>query len=64
MTPEFLEAILDGAARKRPKLLEVEIPGRVPSRGQQRFLAMRLRQMREDPRVPEWCPHAVVLDGR
>ena len=28
-----------------------------------RFFELRLRQMREDARFLEWCPHAVVLEG-
>ncbi len=64
MTPEFLEAVLDGDRTRAGELLEVELPDGFPREGGKRFFSMRLRQMREDPRFREWCPHAVVLEGR
>jgi RimJ/RimL family protein N-acetyltransferase len=64
MTPEFLEALVDGRREEAAQLLDVEFPEEFPREDGKRFLAMRLRQMREDPRVREWCPHVVVLDGR
>ena len=64
MTPEFLEALLDGRREEAGRLLDVELLDGFPPEGPMRFFAMRLRQMREDPKVREWCPHVVVLDGR
>jgi [ribosomal protein S5]-alanine N-acetyltransferase len=64
MTPEFLEALLDGRRAEAARLLDVEFPEEFPREGGKRFFALRLRQMREDPRVREWCPHVIVLDGR
>ena len=62
MTPEFLEALLEGRRAEAAELLDVELPEEFP-RGT-RFFALRLRQMREDPSFREWCPHVIVLDGR
>jgi RimJ/RimL family protein N-acetyltransferase len=64
MTPEFLEAILDGDRDRAAETLDVELPEDVVHEGTRRFFELRLRQMREDTRFLEWCPHAVVLDGR
>jgi len=63
MTPEFLEAILDGDRDRAAETLDVELPEDVVHEGTRRFFELRLRQMREDTRYLEWCPHAVVLDG-
>jgi ribosomal-protein-alanine N-acetyltransferase len=63
-TPEFIEAILGGDRERASELLDVELPDEFPREGEKRFLALRLRQMGEDDRFLEWCPFAVVLDGR
>jgi RimJ/RimL family protein N-acetyltransferase len=63
MTPEFLEAALDGDRERAAELLGAELPDEFPREGVKKFFAMRLRQMRENPRFREWCPHAVVLEG-
>ena len=63
MTPEFLEAVLDGDRDRAAQVLAVELPEDVVREGARRFFELRLRQMREDPRFLEWCPHAVVLEG-
>jgi RimJ/RimL family protein N-acetyltransferase len=64
MTPEFLEAVLAGERERAEAAIDAELPDGFPHEGGKRFLALRLRQMREDPRFQEWPPHAVVLDGR
>ncbi len=64
MTPEFLEALLDRDRDRAADALAVELPDRFPPEDAMRFFALRLRQMREDERFLEWCPHAVVLEGR
>ena len=64
MTPEFLEAILDGDRDRAAEVLDVELPEEVVGGGMRRFFELRLRQMREDSRFLEWCTHAVVLEGR
>ena len=63
MTPEFLEAALDGDRERASAILGAELPEEFP-RGNERFFSLRLRQMREDVRFLEWSPHAVVLEGR
>jgi RimJ/RimL family protein N-acetyltransferase len=64
MTPEFLEAVLDGDRERAAETLDVELPDDFPGEGIMRFLALRLSQMRRDERFLQWCPHAVVLDGQ
>ena len=61
MTPEFVEAVLDGRRQEAAGLLGVGLPDEFPSKGEEGFLGFRLRQMREDERFQTWCPHAVVL---
>lgn len=64
MTPEFLEALLEGDRERASEALDVQLPDGFPREGGMRFFALRLRQMRRDERFREWCPHAVVLDGQ
>ena len=64
MTPEFIEALLEGYRERASKALDVELPDGFPREGGMRFFALRLRQMRQDERYREWCPHVVVLDGQ
>jgi len=64
MTPEFLEAVLAGERKRAEAAIEAELPEEFPHEGGRRFLALRLRQMREDPRFQDWPPHAVVVDGQ
>jgi RimJ/RimL family protein N-acetyltransferase len=63
MTPAFLEAVLADRREEAAELLEIELPDEFPTEGERGFLGMRLRQMHEDARFQQWCPHAVVLDG-
>ena len=64
MTPAFVEAVLADRRQEAAGLLEIELPDEFPSEGERRFLGLRLRQMHEDARFQQWCPHAVVLDGQ
>jgi [ribosomal protein S5]-alanine N-acetyltransferase len=64
MTPAFIEAVLGDRREEAAALLDVELPDAFPREGERRFLALRLRQMREDERFETWCPSVVVLDGR
>jgi RimJ/RimL family protein N-acetyltransferase len=59
MTPEFLEALLDGDRDRASEALDVELPDGFPLEGGMRFFQLRLRQMRDDERF-----HAVVLEGQ
>ncbi len=64
MTPAFLEAILDGRRDDAASILAAELPDEFPRKGERRFLELRQGQMRKDERFQEWCPFAVVLEGR
>jgi RimJ/RimL family protein N-acetyltransferase len=64
MTPEFLEALLEGDRDRAAAALDVELSDGFPEKANLRFFELRLGQMRKDPRFLEWCPHAVVLEGR
>jgi [ribosomal protein S5]-alanine N-acetyltransferase len=64
MTPAFIEAVLGDRREEAAALLDVELPDAFPREGERRFLALRLRQMREDERFLTWCPSVVVLEGR
>jgi ribosomal-protein-alanine N-acetyltransferase len=64
MTLEFLEALVAGDRDLAASLLDVELPEGFPPEGGGTFFALFLGQMREDPLFREWCPHAVVLEGR
>jgi [ribosomal protein S5]-alanine N-acetyltransferase len=64
MTPEFIEALLDGRREDAAELLGIELPDEFPTEGEKGFLGLRLRQMREDERFKTWCPHAVVLGSQ
>jgi ribosomal-protein-alanine N-acetyltransferase len=63
MTPEFIDAALEGRRDEAAHLLDVELPDGFPE-DERPFLQLRLRQMREDARFLTWCPFAVVLDGQ
>jgi RimJ/RimL family protein N-acetyltransferase len=64
MTPEFLEALLEGDRDRAAEALDIELSEGFPEKGNLRFFELRLGQMRNDARFQEWCPHAVVLEGR
>jgi ribosomal-protein-alanine N-acetyltransferase len=64
MTPEFVEAVLDGRLDEAAARIRAKLPADFPRDGEKRFLELRLRQMRADASFLEWCPHAVVLRGR
>jgi ribosomal-protein-alanine N-acetyltransferase len=64
MTPAFVEAVLADRREEAARLLEIELPDEFPSEGERGFLALRLRQMHEDVRFQQWCPHVVALDGK
>ena len=64
MTPEFIEAALDGRHEEAARLLGIDVPKEFPMGGERGLLELRLRQMREDERFKTWCLHAVVLAGQ
>jgi ribosomal-protein-alanine N-acetyltransferase len=64
LTPEFIEAALDGRREEAAELLGIRLPDEFPMEAERGFLGLKLRQMREDARYRIWCPHAVVLGGQ
>jgi RimJ/RimL family protein N-acetyltransferase len=64
MTPSFIACVLAGRRDEAAAELDVQLPDEFPSEGEERFLGLRLRQMREDERFQTWCPHVIVLDGQ
>jgi [ribosomal protein S5]-alanine N-acetyltransferase len=64
MTPEFIDAVLADRREEAARLLDVVLPDEFPREGERRFLAFRLRQMRENERFETWCPNVVVLSGQ
>jgi [ribosomal protein S5]-alanine N-acetyltransferase len=64
MTPDFMEAVLNGRLEEAAAILDVELPDGFPREGERRFFELRLGQMREDERFLEWCPYVVVHRGR
>ena len=59
LTPEWMEALLEGRREELP----FHVPADWPDRHDAGFLALRLRQSREDARRAQWYVRAVVLDG-
>jgi [ribosomal protein S5]-alanine N-acetyltransferase len=64
MTPEFIEAVLDGRLDDASDLIGAELPEAFPRQGEKQFLELRLGQMRKDERFLDWCPFVVVLGDR
>lgn len=64
MTPAFIACVLARRREEAQAELGAELPDDWPSEGEERFLGLRLRQMREDERFQTWCPHAIVLGGQ
>ena len=52
MTPEFIEALLEGDRERAGQELDVELPDGFPRDGGMRFFKLRLRQMRKDAALP------------
>ena len=53
MTPEFLEAVLDGDRDRASEALDIQLPDDFPAEGIMRFFALRLSQMRRDGNLSE-----------
>lgn len=61
LTPAFLEAVLAGRRKDAEWELGIPLFPEYPGDDEHRFLAMKLRQMQEDPRYRTWCEHAIAL---
>lgn len=60
---EAMEALVDGRRADAAALVGVEIPDRWPDDHDAGFLALRARQLRNDPARAEWPVYAVALAG-
>lgn len=61
MSEAFLDAIVGGRRGDAERDVGAAIPGAWPDRRDEGFLALRLRQLREQPNRERWPPYAVVL---
>lgn len=61
MSPDFIEALLDGRRAEAEALGHLKLPKSWPDEHDARFLRLRLGQMREDPSVQPWFIRAMVL---
>ena len=64
MTPAFLDALLADRRDEAEQLLGISLYAEYPGENERSFLAMRLRQMREDKRFQTWSEHAFVVGGK
>ena len=63
MSPDFLDALLEGRRDDASGLLGAAVPDEFPNAHDAAFLGLRLRQMRKDPAWQECLVRAVVLRG-
>jgi RimJ/RimL family protein N-acetyltransferase len=61
MAPAFLHTLLGGRRREAVALIDAEIPDDWPDPHDERFLRLRLDQMRRDAATREWLVRAIVL---
>jgi [ribosomal protein S5]-alanine N-acetyltransferase len=66
MSPGFIDAVLEGRRDEAESLAGIALPDGWPDAHDRRFLAFRLRQLREQPELEPWFVYGVVLpeDGR
>jgi RimJ/RimL family protein N-acetyltransferase len=62
MSPQMLEALLEGRRNEARQLLGVAVPDDWDSR-YDGFIRLRVEQMRRDPAIQEWLVRALVLRG-
>jgi RimJ/RimL family protein N-acetyltransferase len=60
MGPDFLDALLGGRRSAAEAAGGFKLPSGWPDAHDRRFLALRLRQLRERPELREWLVYAVV----
>jgi ribosomal-protein-alanine N-acetyltransferase len=61
MSPGFIGAVLEGRRDEAESLAGIALPERWPDAHDRRFLAFRLRQLREQPELEPWFVYGVVL---
>ena len=64
MTPEFLEAVLDGDRERASETLDVRLPDDFPAKASCASSRSGSARCAATSASCEWCPHAVVLDGQ
>jgi RimJ/RimL family protein N-acetyltransferase len=64
MSPEAIQALLEGDGERASRLLNALVPEDLLA-GQEGFARLRVEQMQRDPSLQQWLVRAVVLrDGR
>ncbi|MDP9232429.1 MAG: GNAT family N-acetyltransferase [Actinomycetota bacterium] len=63
LSPELLEALLAGRREEAERTAGFAVPADWPDDHDARFLAFRLKQVREDPAHSPWLVRAIVLRG-
>ncbi len=64
MSPAFLDALLAGRRNEAEAAAGFKVPDAWPDAHDRRFLALRIKQMRDRPETQEWFVRALVLpDG-
>jgi RimJ/RimL family protein N-acetyltransferase len=61
MSPSFIAALLEERRSEAESLAGVKLPDGWPDAHDRRFLAFRLRQMRDQPELEPWFVYGVVL---
>jgi RimJ/RimL family protein N-acetyltransferase len=61
LSPELIEALLEGRPEEAAQVGGFAIPPRFPNEHDRRFLALRLRQTKEDSSRAPWYVRAIVL---
>jgi [ribosomal protein S5]-alanine N-acetyltransferase len=61
MSPDFIEALLEGRAEEAAGHLDATLPPDPLGFPARRFLEFRLGQLRRDPTVQRWLARAIVL---
>jgi ribosomal-protein-alanine N-acetyltransferase len=61
MSPAFIASVLDEEREEAESLAGLKLPEDWPDAHDRRFLAFRLRQMREQPELEPWFVYGVVL---
>ena len=64
MSAEFLAALLSGDREEAQRLAAIAIPDYWPDEHDERFLRLRLEQMRRDRELEQWLVRALVLRER
>ena len=60
MSPEFIAALLSGRRAEAEAIAGLALPANWPG-GDERFLRLRLPQLRADPSIQPWLMRAIVL---